>query len=169
MAAQGIVVQDCPAHETGVTATMTPARKKRLSLIGLMVIGIITATGFALKAFNENLMFFFSPSEVMAGKAPHNAAFRLGGMVVKGSVSRPGDGLTVKFDLTDNARVVTVEYTGILPDLFREGQGIVANGSLRPDNVFIAEEVLAKHDENYMPPEVAGSMKTVQAGRVNIQ
>jgi cytochrome c-type biogenesis protein CcmE len=144
---------------------MTPARRKRLTLIGLMVFGIVIATLFALKAFNENLMFFFSTSEVMAGKAPRNTAFRLGGMVVKGSVQRPGDGLTVRFELTDNVRVVTVEYTGILPDLFREGQGIVANGRLRADNVFVAEEVLAKHDENYMPPEVADSMKQVQAGR----
>jgi cytochrome c-type biogenesis protein CcmE len=148
---------------------MTPARKKRLKLIGLLVSGIVIATVFALKAFNENLMFFFSPSEVVAGKAPDKAAFRLGGMVVKGSVERPGDGLTVKFDLTDNAKTVTVEYTGILPDLFREEQGIVANGRLRPDNVFVAEEVLAKHDENYMPPEVADSMKQVQKGQDRAQ
>ena len=144
---------------------MTPARKKRRTLIGLMVLGIAMATVFALKAFNENIMFFFSASEVAAGKAPRNAAFRLGGMVVEGSVERPGDGLTVKFDLTDNAKVVSVEYTGILPDLFREGQGIVANGRLREDNVFVAEEVLAKHDENYMPPEVADSMKQVRTGQ----
>lgn len=144
---------------------MTPTRRKRLTLIGLMVLGIAIATAFALKAFNENLMFFFSASEVVAGKAPQNAAFRLGGMVVKGSVQRPGDGLTVRFDLTDNAKVVRVQYTGILPDLFREGQGIVANGRLREDNVFVADEVLAKHDENYMPPEVADSMKPVQQGQ----
>ncbi|WP_126454780.1 cytochrome c maturation protein CcmE [Sulfuriflexus mobilis] len=143
---------------------MTPARRKRLVLIGLMVLGIVIATAFALKAFNENLMFFFSTSEVVAGKAPQNATFRLGGMVVKGSVQRPGDGLTVWFDLTDNARVVHVQYTGILPDLFREGQGIVANGRLREDKLFVAEEVLAKHDENYMPPEVADSMKPRQQG-----
>jgi len=134
-------------------------------LIGLMILGIAIATVFALKSFNENLMFFFSPSEVVAGKAPRNAAFRIGGMVVKGSIVRPGDGMTVKFDLTDNATTVTVQYTGILPDLFREGQGVVANGRLQEGNVFVAEEVLAKHDENYMPPEVAGSMKQVQAGK----
>ena len=138
---------------------MTPARKRRLLLIGLMVLGVAGAAGFALTAFNENLMFFFSPSEVAAGKPPHNAAFRMGGMVVDGSVQRPGDGMTVSFGLTDNVQVVTVEYTGILPDLFREGQGIVTKGRLREDGVFVADEVLAKHDENYMPPEVAGIMK----------
>jgi cytochrome c-type biogenesis protein CcmE len=148
---------------------MTSVRKKRLYLIGLMVLGIGLATAFALKAFNENLMFFFSPSEVVAGKAPQTARFRLGGMVVEGSVVRPGNGMTVEFGLTDNVKTVTVQYTGILPDLFREGQGIVANGQLHGDNVFVAEEVLAKHDENYMPPEVADSLKQAQASRGNIQ
>ena len=138
---------------------MKPIRKQRLYLIVLMVAGIAIAVGFALKAFNENLMFFFSPSQVMAGEAPGNNAFRLGGMVVDGSVKRPGDNLRVLFDLTDFHKVVTVEYTGILPDLFREGQGIVARGQLNNDGVFVAEEVLAKHDENYMPPEVADSLK----------
>jgi cytochrome c-type biogenesis protein CcmE len=138
---------------------MTPARKKRFLLIGLMVLGVGVATGFALTAFNQNLMFFFSPSEVAAGKAPSNTVFRLGGMVVEGSVKRPGDGLTVSFDLTDNAQQVTVNYTGILPDLFREGQGIVAKGRLGHGGIFVADEVLAKHDENYMPPEVADAMK----------
>lgn len=143
---------------------MKPARQKRLSLILLMVIGIGTAAWFGLRAFNENLMFFFSPSDVVEGKAPQDHLFRLGGMVVKGSVQRPGDGLTVKFTLTDMAKEVAVEYTGILPDLFREGQGIVANGKLGANGIFIAQEVLAKHDENYMPPEVAGSLKTAQQG-----
>ncbi len=138
---------------------MKPIRKQRLYLIILMVAGIAIAVGFALKAFNENLMFFFSPSQVMAGEAPGNNAFRLGGMVVDGSVKRPSDDLRVIFDLTDFQKVVTVEYTGILPDLFREGQGIVARGKLNNDGLFVAEEVLAKHDENYMPPEVADSLK----------
>lgn len=138
---------------------MTPTRKRRLFLIGLMILGVAGATSFALTAFNENLMFFFSPTEVDAGKPPTNAAFRMGGMVVDGSVKRPGDGMTVSFVLTDNVKTVTVEYTGILPDLFREGQGIVTKGRLRDDGVFVADEVLAKHDENYMPPEVAGIMK----------
>jgi cytochrome c-type biogenesis protein CcmE len=139
---------------------MTPARKKRLGLITLMIAGIAIGLSFALKSLNENIMFFFSPSEVVEGKAPQDRLFRMGGMVVDGSVSRPGEGLTVMFDLTDNAGSVTVEYTGILPDLFREGQGIVANGKLNSNGAFVAQEVLAKHDENYMPPEVAAAMKS---------
>ncbi|KAF3979294.1 MAG: cytochrome c maturation protein CcmE [Methylococcales symbiont of Iophon sp. n. MRB-2018] len=138
---------------------MTPLKKQRLILILLMVAGVATAVTFALKAFNQNLMYFFSTTEVVAGKAPEQAKFRLGGMVVEGSIERPGNGLMVRFVLTDYSKQVTVEYTGILPDLFREGQGIVANGRLNQHNVFIAEEVLAKHDENYMPPEVAESLK----------
>ncbi len=142
---------------------MTPARKKRLLLVGLMVAGIGVATTFALKAFNENMMFFFSPTEVAAGEVPINQTFRLGGLVVPGTVNRPDDGLTIEFALTDNAEMVKVQYTGILPDLFREGQGIVSKGKLGNDGVFVAEEVLAKHDENYMPPEVADAMKQVHA------
>jgi len=138
---------------------MTPARKKRLSLIILMVIGVAIGVGFALKALNENIMFFFSPADIHAGKAPENKDFRVGGVVVDGSVSRPGEGLTVEFDLTDNASIVKVKYTGILPDLFREGQGIIANGRLDDQGTFVAQEVLAKHDENYMPPEVMEAMK----------
>ncbi|MBM4207301.1 MAG: cytochrome c maturation protein CcmE [Gammaproteobacteria bacterium] len=138
---------------------MKTARKQRLILIALMVIGAGVATAFALKSFNENLMYFFPPSDVAAGKAPKDALFRLGGMVVKGSVERPDKSMLVRFKLTDFKQEVTVEYTGILPDLFREGQGIVAHGKLNPQGVFVAEEVLAKHDENYMPPEVAGSLQ----------
>ena len=134
---------------------MTPARKKRLGLILLMVAGVAVGVGFVLKSMNENIMFFFTPSEVAAGEAPAGKLFRVGGMVVDGSVQRPGDGLTVQFDLTDNEQAVTVKYTGILPDLFREGQGIIANGKLNNSGEFVAEEVLAKHDETYMPPELA--------------
>ncbi len=134
---------------------MTPARKKRLFLITLMVAGVAVGVGLALKSLEENIMFFFTPTEVLAGKAPASKLFRMGGMVVDGSVDRPGDGLTVKFDLTDNEQQVTVRFAGILPDLFREGQGIIANGRLDDQGDFIAEEVLAKHDENYMPPELA--------------
>lgn len=141
---------------------MTPARKKRLALILLMVTGIAIGLGFALKSLDENIVFFFTPSEVAEGKAPKNQLFRLGGMVVEGSVSRPGEGLTVQFDLTDNARQVTVRYTGILPDLFREGQGIIANGQIGDDGAFVAREVLAKHDENYMPPEVAAALEAAK-------
>ena len=142
---------------------MKPIKQKRLTLILLMVAGIAIATFFGLRAFNDNLMYFFSATDVIEGKAPKDHLFRLGGMVVKGSVVRQPSGLTVRFVLTDMAKEVTVEYTGILPDLFREGQGIVANGKLDANGVFIAQEVLAKHDENYMPPEVAGSMKNKPA------
>ena len=128
-------------------------------LISLMVAGVGVGVYFALKSLDENIMFFFSPTEVAEGKAPQDRLFRMGGMVVEGSVSRPGDGLTVQFDLTDDANNVTVLYTGILPDLFREGQGIIANGKLGEDGAFVAQEVLAKHDENYMPPEVAEAMQ----------
>ncbi len=138
---------------------MKPARRNRLFLILLMVAGVATAAMFALQAFNENLMYFFSTTEVAEGKAPQGAKFRLGGMVVEGSIERPDNGMMVRFVLTDYNKQVTVEYTGILPDLFREGQGIVANGRLNDKGVFIAEEVLAKHDENYMPPEVADSLQ----------
>ena len=140
---------------------MKPARKKRLALIVLMITGIAVGVGFALKSLDENIMFFFTPTEVAEGKAPTGRLFRIGGMVVDGSVSRPGEGLTVQFDLTDNEKIVTVLYTGILPDLFREGQGIIANGELNQEGAFVAQEVLAKHDENYMPPEVAEAMKNV--------
>jgi len=120
-----------------------------------MVAGVATGVGFALKSMNENIMFFFTPTEVVTGKAPTDKLFRMGGMVVAGSVHRPGEGLTVHFDLTDNEKVVTVQFAGILPDLFREGQGIIANGKLNNSGEFVAEEVLAKHDETYMPPELA--------------
>ncbi|MDD5275878.1 MAG: cytochrome c maturation protein CcmE [Methylovulum sp.] len=138
---------------------MKPARRQRLILIALMVIGVAGAVGFALKSFNDNLMYFFSTTDVADGKAPKDNLFRLGGMVVKGSVERPNKGIMVRFKLSDFSKEVTVEYSGILPDLFREGQGIVANGKLDSRGVFVAEEVLAKHDENYMPPEVKASLK----------
>ena len=138
---------------------MTPKRKKRLMLIALMVAGVAIAAGFALKAFNENLMFFYTPSAVAAGEAPANHPIRVGGLVTSGSVKRQEDGLTVRFDITDNAETITIQYTGILPDLFREGQGIVALGELDKDQLFVASEVLAKHDENYMPPEVADALR----------
>jgi len=138
---------------------MTPKRKKRIMLIGLMLAGVAIAAGFALQAFNENLMFFYTPSEVAAGEAPAGRMIRVGGLVTDGSVKRQSDGLTVQFDVTDNDKTITVQYTGILPDLFREGQGIVAHGQLQEDRLFVAAEVLAKHDENYMPPEVADALK----------
>ncbi|HFD11349.1 MAG TPA: cytochrome c maturation protein CcmE [Crenotrichaceae bacterium] len=142
---------------------MKPIRRQRLLLIIAMVAAIMGSVAFALKAFNENLMYFYSVTQVANGESPDDQAFRLGGMVVEGSVKRPGEGLTVVFDLTDYQSTVTVKYTGILPDLFREGQGIISTGRLDADGVFIADEVLAKHDENYMPPEVADSLKQSDA------
>jgi cytochrome c-type biogenesis protein CcmE len=126
---------------------MTPKRKQRLTIIAVIVVGVGAATILALNAFNENLMFFFAPSEVVAGEAPREHAFRLGGMVVPGSVRREAGSIEVKFDLTDNKDTVTVLYSGILPDLFREGQGIVSRGKLRADGVFVADALKAAHDE----------------------
>jgi len=128
-------------------------------IIGLLVLGMGLATVLILRAFNQNLMYFYSTSDVVAGKAPSARDFRIGGLVVNGSLKRLPNSLTVHFVLSDLKKEVTVTYTGILPDLFREGQGIVANGQLGADGVFKAREVLAKHDENYMPPEVAASLK----------
>ena len=128
-------------------------RQKRLALIlgGLAVLGI--ASALVLSAFQENLVFFYSPSQVANHEAPQNKAFRIGGLVEEGSVKRQSDGVTVTFNVTDTAKVIPVAYKGILPDLFKEGKGVVAQGKLGPDGVFTAHEVLAKHDENYMPPE----------------
>jgi cytochrome c-type biogenesis protein CcmE len=138
---------------------MHPKRKKIMIGVIALVIGISVAVTLALKAFQENLMYFFSPSEVIAGEAPENRNFRIGGLVVEDSVVRDRDSLLVEFVLTDTVNRVKVSYDGILPDLFREGQGIVANGRLNGEGVFVASEVLAKHDENYMPPEVAEAME----------
>ena len=137
---------------------MTP-RTRRMWTIGLLVAGMALATALILQAFEQNLMYFYSPSDVHAGKAPPGREFRIGGMVVNGSVKRDPASLGVTFTLTDYAHETVVAYQGILPDLFREGQGIVANGRLGADGEFVAREVLAKHDENYMPPEVADSLK----------
>jgi len=134
-------------------------RSKRKILIFAIVFGVTLAAVLGLTAFEENLLYFYSPTDVKAGKAPAAHSFRVGGLVVDGSVKREKDSLKIQFDVTDNSETMTVEYTGILPDLFREGQGIVAMGSMNPDGRFIAQEVLAKHDENYMPPEVADALK----------
>ena len=138
---------------------MNPKRKKLLFMTLFIVLGAGTATALMLKAFQENLLYFYSPLQVKNGEAPVNRSFRIGGLVVAGSVQRDQNSLLIKFDLTDTVENVTVNYDGILPDLFREGQGIVANGQLGPEGVFQATEVLAKHDENYMPPEVAQALK----------
>jgi cytochrome c-type biogenesis protein CcmE len=127
--------------------------------VALMVCGVGAATAFALQAFQKNLLYFYNPSQVHAGEAPLNRVFRVGGMVERGSVHRAPGSLEVRFTLTDFAERVVVSYTGVLPDLFREGQGIIARGQLGADGTFVAEEVLAKHDENYMPPEVKESLR----------
>lgn len=139
------------------------ARQKRLVLVGVGMLGVGAATALALTALKSNISYFFSPSQVMAKEAPADHVFRLGGLVSNGSLKRAGDGLTVTFDVTDMAQTVRVSYTGILPDLFKEGQGAVTKGRLGPDGVFYADEVLAKHDEEYMPPEVADTLKTGHA------
>ena len=138
---------------------MTPLRRQRFILVGLLVLGVSVALGLALLALRENINLFFSPTQVKAGEAPQQASFRLGGMVVEGSVQRPDADLAVEFVLTDTVERVTVTYKGFLPDLFREGQGIVAQGMLNSNGIFEAKQVLAKHDENYMPPEVADALK----------
>jgi cytochrome c-type biogenesis protein CcmE len=137
---------------------MNPRRRRILIGVALVVIGAGVATALALKAFRENLLYFFSPTQVSAGEAPENRAFRIGGLVKTGSVKRDPESLAVQFVLTDTRQEILVRYDGILPDLFREGQGIVANGRLAADGSFSATEVLAKHDENYMPPEVADAL-----------
>jgi cytochrome c-type biogenesis protein CcmE len=135
------------------------ARHKRMAFILVGLSGLAAAAGLVLNALNSNLALYVSPSDVMTGQAPKDKAFRLGGMVEVGSLKRENDGLTVHFTVTDNANTIPVTFTGILPDLFTEGQGVVAQGKLGPNNVFTATEVLAKHDENYMPPEVADMLE----------
>jgi cytochrome c-type biogenesis protein CcmE len=146
---------------------MTPRRKRLFAILGILA-GVGLATAVALKAFDNNLQYFYDPSEVAAGKAPADKAIRVGGMVTKGSVVREPGSLEIKFVITDFAQNVTVRYNGVLPDLFREGQGIIAHGQLKGGE-FVADEVLAKHDEKYMPPEVAKSLKKpappVEGGR----
>ncbi len=143
-------------------------RHKRLSflLLGLTALG--AASVFVLNAFNSNLVFFFSPSQVAAKEAPIGRSFRIGGMVETGSLKRESNGLTVNFVVTDTAKTIPVVYNGILPDLFKEGKGVVAQGKLTNDGVFHADEVLAKHDENYMPPEAAEALKNAKETNAQI-
>ena len=137
---------------------MTP-RRKRLFVVLAILGGVTASVSLAVMASRQNIMFYYDPSQVAAGQAPAEKRFRIGGMVVKGSVVRtPGD-LNVRFVLSDFAHEVPVQYSGVLPDLFREGQGIIAHGTLNSSGDFVADEVLAKHDEKYMPPEVAASLK----------
>ena len=137
---------------------MTP-RKKRIAIVCAILAGMGIAAALILTAFEKNLLYFYSPTQIVEGEAPTERSFRIGGLVLEDSVERNQDSLFVSFVLTDTKNQITVSYEGILPDLFREGQGIVANGKLDANNVFIAEEVLAKHDENYMPPEVVQALE----------
>lgn len=143
---------------------MTP-RKRRLLFVGLSLAAMSTATALVLNALDSNVMFFYSPSQVEAGEAPREAAFRLGGLVEAGSLRRGADGLDVRFVVTDGARSTPVQYRGLLPDLFREGKGVVVAGRLQQGGAFTATEVLAKHDENYMPPEAAAALEQAHPQR----
>jgi cytochrome c-type biogenesis protein CcmE len=138
-------------------------RHKRIAMITGGLAALAAAAAFVLAAFQENLVFFFTPSQVAANEVPQGRTFRIGGMVTPGSVKRQADGVTVQFAVTDTAKDVTVVYRGLLPDLFREGKGVVTQGKLGPDGVFQASEVLAKHDENYMPPVAADAIKQAQS------
>lgn len=138
---------------------MKPLRKKRLYIVLAILAGVGIAVALALSALQENINLFYTPTQIANGDAPKDTRIRAGGMVEKGSLQRSGDSLDVQFVVTDFARNVTIRYRGILPDLFREGQGIVALGKLDADGVLVADEVLAKHDEKYMPPEVTKALK----------
>ncbi len=137
-------------------------RHRRIALIVAGVAGLALAATLVLQAFQDNLVFFFTPTQVVANEAPQGRAFRVGGMVEKGSVKRQPDGVTVHFVVTDTAKSIPVAFKGVLPDLFREGKGVVTQGRLE-NGLFVASDVLAKHDENYMPPEAADAVKKAQA------
>ena len=138
---------------------MTPTRKRRLIAVLLILAGVGIASTVAFYSLQENMLYFQSPSDLASQPIPPGRQFRLGGLVKPGSVSREQDGLATRFVVTDGPKEVTVEYVGILPDLFREGQGVIARGALDQGGLFAATEVLAKHDENYMPPEVAEALE----------
>ena len=144
---------------------MKPRTKRGLAIVcGLAALGI--ASALVLNAFQSNLVFFFSPSQIAANEAPRERSFRVGGLVEAGSVKRNANGLTVSFVVTDLAKTVPVSYTGLLPDLFKEGKGVVAQGKLGADGVFHADQVLAKHDENYMPPEAKDALDKARKGQM---
>ncbi|HUX32003.1 MAG TPA: cytochrome c maturation protein CcmE [Thiobacillus sp.] len=143
-------------------------RHRKLALIVLVVAVLGVAVALVLNAFNSNLVFFFSPTQVANGEAPTSRAFRIGGLVEEGSIRREADGLTTRFVVTDTAKSLPVTYTGILPDLFKEGKGVVAEGRLGPGGLFAATQVLAKHDENYMPPEAASAIEQAQKAQLTV-
>ncbi|HEX5339836.1 MAG TPA: cytochrome c maturation protein CcmE [Gammaproteobacteria bacterium] len=142
---------------------MTPRQKKRLAIVAILIVGVGIATALGLRAFQRNILYYFTPSQVVAGDAHAGQMFRMGGLVENGSVQRVPGSMTVHFTLTDMQHSIPIVYTGILPDLFREGQGIVVHGKLGAGGLFMADEVLAKHDEKYMPPEVAAAIKKAKA------
>ncbi|MCC5861738.1 MAG: cytochrome c maturation protein CcmE [Gammaproteobacteria bacterium] len=146
---------------------MTPTRKRRLVMVTALVAGVGLATTLALRAFQENMLYFYSPTEFVELGVPAERTIRVGGLVADGSVRRAPGSMTIEFQVTDHAYTVPVSYTGVLPDLFREGQGVVARGRIGDNGVFVAENLMAKHDENYMPPEVAqalhaGKMRAIE-------
>lgn len=143
-------------------------RHRKLALIAFAVVAVGIAATLVLNAFRSNLVFFFTPTQVAAGEAPTARTFRIGGLVEAGSVKRQADGLTATFVVTDTARAIPVTYTGILPDLFKEGKGVVAEGRLGEDGRFTATQVLAKHDENYMPPEAADALAQAQKAQSTV-
>ena len=145
---------------------MTPRRKRLLAVVAILA-GVGAATALAMLAFQDNLLYFYNPSQVLAGDAPSGRTFRIGGMVTEGSLKRTEGTLQVRFVVTDYQHSIPVRYEGLLPDLFREGQGVIAHGKLSASGEFVADEVLAKHDENYMPPEVAESLHTPTPARVS--
>jgi len=144
---------------------MKPRHKRAAIAVGVLA-AVGTAVALVLNAFNSNLVFFYTPSQIAAKEAPQGRTFRVGGMVESGTVVR--EGVTVRFLVTDTAKTVPVKYNGVLPDLFKEGKGVVAQGQLGPDGVFVAREVLAKHDENYMPPEAADAVQKAEKVRAQM-
>jgi cytochrome c-type biogenesis protein CcmE len=144
---------------------MTPVRRKRLIIVAVILAGVAVATALGLQAFNKNLLYYFTPAQVAAGDAHPGQLFRMGRLVAMGSVERSPGSMTVHFTLTDMQKSIPVVYSGILPDLFREGQGVVVNGKLDRDGLFVAQQVLAKHDAKYMPPEVDAAIKKAEAAQ----
>ncbi len=149
--------------------TFNKKHKQRLILVLLLLIGVGIATALTVRAFQENMMYHFKITEITEGKAPLNRPIRVGGLVTTGSLQRATDSLKVRFNITDTKNNLAVNYEGILPDLFREGQGVVAIGKLQENGQFVAEEILAKHDETYMPPEAAASLQAIQKEQAKVK
>ena len=146
---------------------MKPRTKRAALIVGGLAV-LAGAATLVLNAFNSNLVFFFSPTQVFADEAPRDRSFRIGGLVEEGSVQREPQGLTIRFAVTDRAQKIPVTYTGLLPDLFKEGKGVVAQGKLGPDGIFRADQVLARHDENYMPPEAAHALEQAKKSQGSV-